>query len=61
MKRPLKGVASASLALVLLAGCDAVVPDTSPGYAEAVATTQRPAPTTVAPAAAAPAPTTSPP
>ncbi len=61
MKRPLKGVASASLALVLLAGCDAVVPDTSPGYAEAVATTQRPAPTTVASAAAAPAPTTSPP
>lgn len=51
------GVASAALALVLLAGCDALVPDTSPGYPQSAPTTERPAATMIAiPTTAAPSP-----
>lgn len=60
MKRPSSRVAAASLTLsLLLAGCDALIPDTSPGYPPAAPTTRRPAPTTVATVAVAP-PTVSP-
>ena len=48
MKRPSSRVAAATLALALLAGCDSMVPDTSPGYPQAAPTTRRPAPTTQA-------------
>lgn len=51
MKRALGGVAAALVALLLLAGCGSLIPDTSPGYPAAVATTQPPT-TTDAPATA---------